>query len=1114
METVLKLTAQVSGANNIQQVGNSLKNLSAVSQMSERTIDKLYIATKQYGQAAGGSVNSINQQINALTNLRNAVDPASNRYRVLTKDLQAFEKQLQSLNATEQRQQAMRSAGGAAAGSLLMGGGIQGALGAGAGSMMMAGPVGMAAGAAVLASGALVGSGVGNAMDIAQETRAISTLSDDASGLTARIQDLVREQGYLTDRATAGAAAYEILSSGFSSTDDVLKILRASSEGAAGGFSDIKTVADAATSILNGYGMSAENVDKIVSQMVVTQNDGKIKVNEYAQSIGRLVPTAAAAKIPLEQINGAISALTAQGVPVESTFSGINQMMKSIIKPTKEAADLSRALGLEFNAQAFAAKGMAGFLEDVAKKTGMSTDALAILFSDIDGNKAVVGLMNDRLERLNKFIGNQAKATTEAGIAAAKAIDPVKQFDNAWKDFSATIGNLVLPGITALTKEITRLLTATATLGQDMNVLDPAMNEARAQAFEEARRRGVEFSPARAREIYRQNEAARNLAPKAVPGLTGGRARLSNAYGTGSNLGVLMDTDAQGNVYDVASGRLVKPAGSGAPALPATKTPPNVAAAIAGVRGDGGGAGAGSQSRSLAAQMAGALKSALGLNDAQAAGIVGNLMRESGLNPRVNEGGSVGLPRGVGGYGLAQWTGSRQTDLARFAGGRGQAGDMATQLRFLVSEMLGPEAKSLAQLKTAQTPEQAAYLFDKHYERSGIKAMGERQSNALKVFKELGSGGVGAGLDDFAQQLQDQGKILEEAQRQASRLRDIKSEADLRAALWEIEKQSMQAEKDKDIIRKAQLDGERKMLELASKQAGIWANDMPVQEKRLALASGSVELQRQAYRNAQDVAAAQGEADKKRTEELTNQVKLIYEQADATALMGDEVRRYSELAFGGRLPDSTFTTGMDLMGRNQQDSRIGMGAMDGINSWLDSVGTMRESFQSLATDGIGGLTDALTELTTTGTINFREFTAQILRDTARIIIAQMVLRPLLGAIGGASGGSAFNIALPATGPAPQFAEGGISSGPRSGYGATLHGTEAIVPLSRGRSIPVHLMGGGGGGSAGASVTVNVDARGTSASGDNGRSVTLGRDLSQVIDARLAHHRRPGGLLSA
>jgi muramidase (phage lysozyme) len=36
----------------------------------------------------------------------------------------------------------------------------------------------------------------------------------------------------------------------------------------------------------------------------------------------------------------------------------------------------------------------------------------------------------------------------------------------------------------------------------------------------------------------------------------------------------------------------------------------------------------------------------------------------------------------------------------------------------------------------------------------------------------------------------------------------------------------------------------------------------------------------------------------------------------------------------------------------------------------------------------------------------------------------------------------------------QFANGGIASGPSSGYQAMLHGTEAVVPLSDGRSIPV------------------------------------------------------------
>jgi len=46
---------------------------------------------------------------------------------------------------------------------------------------------------------------------------------------------------------------------------------------------------------------------------------------------------------------------------------------------------------------------------------------------------------------------------------------------------------------------------------------------------------------------------------------------------------------------------------------------------------------------------------------------------------------------------------------------------------------------------------------------------------------------------------------------------------------------------------------------------------------------------------------------------------------------------------------------------------------------------------------------------------------------------------------------------------PSADEGGILSGPKSGYQAMLHGTEAVVPLADGRSIP--MQGGGGGKSA-------------------------------------------------
>lgn len=40
----------------------------------------------------------------------------------------------------------------------------------------------------------------------------------------------------------------------------------------------------------------------------------------------------------------------------------------------------------------------------------------------------------------------------------------------------------------------------------------------------------------------------------------------------------------------------------------------------------------------------------------------------------------------------------------------------------------------------------------------------------------------------------------------------------------------------------------------------------------------------------------------------------------------------------------------------------------------------------------------------------------------------------------------------------QFKDGGIATGPKSGYPATLHGTEAVIPMGDGRSIPINMPG--------------------------------------------------------
>ena len=123
-----------------------------------------------------------------------------------------------------------------------------------------------------------------------------------------------------------------------------------------------------------------------------------------------------------------------------------------------------------------------------------------------------------------------------------------------------------------------------------------------------------------------------------------------------------------------------------------------------------------------------------GYTDAQIAGVLGNFSQESGFNPRVNEGGAVGAPMGRGGFGLAQWTGGRQTNLVNFAKSRKlDPGDAGLQADFLLHELQGPESRAAESLRKAQSPEQAALVFRRDFERAGIP----KDENRMRAARDL-----------------------------------------------------------------------------------------------------------------------------------------------------------------------------------------------------------------------------------------------------------------------------------------------------------------------------------------------------------------------------------------
>ncbi len=271
----------------------------------------------------------------------------------------------------------------------------------------------------------------------------VKTLGVDVDALKPKLSTLSNELSGQASQLDLLSASYDVASAGFGEVSELTDVLKASQLGATGGFSELATVADATTSVLNAYGKSSDEAAALIDGFIQTQNDGKIVVDQYAQQIGRLAPIAAGAGVGIEELNAAISTVTATGVPVESTFAGLRQVIAAIQKPTSEASKAAEKLGIDFSATALKTKGLGGVLEELVAKGGASEETLAQFFGSVEARTAILPLLNDQLVSFNQNLANQANAQ---GVAAKAAFEAQNTIQGQLQRLGAAFTNLTTEG--------------------------------------------------------------------------------------------------------------------------------------------------------------------------------------------------------------------------------------------------------------------------------------------------------------------------------------------------------------------------------------------------------------------------------------------------------------------------------------------------------------------------------------------------------------------------------------------------------------------------------------------------------------------------------------------
>lgn len=328
------------------------------------------------------------------------------------------------------------------------------------------------------AAGAAITGGLGlmakGAADFGKLMANVATLGvKDLDSLDEGVRNVATRYGI--DLNEAAQVLYDTISAGIPEDSAILTLEKAAI-GAQAGVGSLASAMDIGTSVMNAFGLKTGDTatdvasfEKIMGQAATAVKDGKTTFDQLSTSIGQVAPVMSQAGVSTDEFFAAVSALTATGQPTSSAMMALRQGVSNILKPTGEAKELAAELGLEFNATALESKGLAGFLQDVADKTGGSVDKMSVLFGSVEALGPMLALTGSQSESFAKTLESMGNAQQNVNemAAAFRENNPAVEYAKAkaeLQNMSIVLGRAVLPAMTALVMAIKPVIVGVASM--------------------------------------------------------------------------------------------------------------------------------------------------------------------------------------------------------------------------------------------------------------------------------------------------------------------------------------------------------------------------------------------------------------------------------------------------------------------------------------------------------------------------------------------------------------------------------------------------------------------------------------------------------------------------
>lgn len=320
------------------------------------------------------------------------------------------------------------------------------------------------------ASGAALSGSIYMASEFADAMAMVNTIADtntvSLTDLSNQVMDLSNETGIAATEIAE--ATYNAISASVD-TADAVAFVGSATELARAGFTDVGKSIDVLTTICNAYGDQAGTVDEISNRLIMTQNLGKVTVDQLASSMGKAIPTAKSVNVGMDELCASYAVMTSNGIQCAETTTYLNSMMNELGKQGSTASEafakgtehikeggLSMAEAMEMG---WSLTDVLSILDEQASESGTS---IKNMFGSAEAGTAAATLW-DNAQKLNETVemmGGSAGATQTAleklETPSHKAQVAINQLKNSATLFGQTILAALAPAIEAVSDGIAK----------------------------------------------------------------------------------------------------------------------------------------------------------------------------------------------------------------------------------------------------------------------------------------------------------------------------------------------------------------------------------------------------------------------------------------------------------------------------------------------------------------------------------------------------------------------------------------------------------------------------------------------------------------------------------